>query len=324
MAVVVLLPLQLAPLAMMNTERPSYRKVRDFLDRLDGPVIPTDSTLAQQARNMFSKEDAFDFAREAFAGPSVVLVRPYSSQNIGSVARCMLNFGLTDLRVVRPARSDWLNRDALECAAGARGVLVNARVFDSVVDAVADVHAVYATTARFRDVNKDAPLLPDEVARRVAAAGAQDLRSALLFGSERNGLANDELAVAHDLVSIPSNMVFGSLNLSHAVMILAYECWLALLASRRNGPGAAPVAAAAAAPEPATPRETEALFSRLRKGLENTATPDRAASIVDKVRNMLLRARVTKAEVRLLHGVVRDALRADVPLESEAESTRGP
>ncbi|KAG8464105.1 hypothetical protein KFE25_000273 [Diacronema lutheri] len=320
--------------AVMNIEKPSYRKVRDFLSRIDSAVIATDSTLAQQARNVFSKEDAYAFSREAYTGPVVLLVRPHLPQNIGSVARSMLNFGLTELRIVRPDDARWLCDDALATATGAREILENAVVYDDLRAAVADMHTVYATTARFRDTNKPEPLVPREAAEQIAASIGAGRKVGILFGSERNGLSNDEVDVAHELVCIPSNMMFGSLNLSHAVMVLAYECWLALLAlsekraaqrararpsARFDAIGQA-VEDGRAAAEPATPQppvtleampatfsETEALFSRLRHGIEATGkfSPERAMSVYPKLHNMLLRLRPSGAEVRLLHGVVR-------------------
>lgn len=328
----------------MKVQKPSYRKVRDFLSTIDSAVIATDSALAQQARNVFSKEDAYAFSREAFCGPTIVLVRPHLPQNIGSVARSMLNFGLTDLRIVNAENSCWMSDEALACAVGAREILENAGVYDSLEAAVADMHTIYATTARFRDTNKPEPLLPREAALQISRSIRDGRKVCILFGSERNGLSNEEVDVAHELVSIPSNMMFGSLNLSHAVMVLAYECWLALLAladKPAQRTGARPDArfdgiAEAAEPgadkpprppspleaEPATFSETQALFTRLRRGLEGTSAfpPERAASVYPKLHNMLLRLRPSGAEVRLLHGVVRAIFGSPADLGSDPPS----
>lgn len=327
----------------MNTEKPSYRKVRDFLSQIDSAVIATDSTLAQQARNVFSKEDAYTFSKEAFTGPTIVLVRPHLPQNIGSVARSMLNFGLTDLRIVKP-EGDVMSDDALACAVGAREILENAGVYDELSAAVADMHTIYATTARFRDTNKPEPLLPREAAMQMSRSINDGRKVCILFGSERNGLSNEEVDVAHELVTIPSNMMFGSLNLSHAVMVLAYECWLALLAlaekraaRKADTPLSArfdsiaqateegsPVAPPSLEATPATFGETEALFARLRYGLERSSMfpPERAASVYPKLHNMLLRLRPNGAEVRLLHGVVR-AIFGD-PADIRSVAPEGP
>jgi tRNA/rRNA methyltransferase len=304
----------------MNTVNPSYRKVREFIKTIDSAVIPTDSNIAQQARNVFSKDDAFTFSKQAYTGPTIVLVRPYDSKNIGSVARSMLNFGLTDLRIVKP-REDWQNRDALECASGAREILQNAVVYDDLSEAVADMQTIYATTARYRDSNKPDPQLPREAAEQIATSIQGGRRVCILFGSERNGLSNEEVEVAHELVSIPSNMMFGSLNLSHAVMVLAYECWLALLSvnakrSQKLAGQAGDVAEGGAEAEesvlsadaaPATFSQTEALFERLKLGLEATTRfpPERAQTVYPKLHNLILRLRPNAAEVRLMHGVVR-------------------
>lgn len=150
--------------------------------------------------------------------PVIVLVRPQLGENIGKAARAMLNFGLTEMRLVSP-RDGWPNPSAGPAAAGADMVLHNAQVFESVADAVADCANVYATTVRKRGVTKPV-LKPDEVAREIVT---QPGRSAILFGPERSGLETEDVALARAILTVPINQEFGSLNLAQAVILVAYE-----------------------------------------------------------------------------------------------------
>src|SRR6187402_140928 len=150
--------------------------------------------------------------------PVIVLVRPQLAQNIGKAARAMLNFGLTDLRLVSP-RDGWPNPDAGPAASGADSVLADARLFDNVADAVADCAHVYATTVRKRGVTKPV-VRPDEAA---IAIRSEPGGSAILFGPERSGLETGDVAGARTILTVPINPEFGSLNLAQAVILVAYE-----------------------------------------------------------------------------------------------------
>ena len=150
--------------------------------------------------------------------PLIVLVRPQLGENIGKAARAMLNFGLTELRLVEP-RDGWPNPSAGPAAAGADEVLERATVYPTLADAVADCAHVYATTVRKRGVTK--PVLTPEQA--AAAIHREAGRSALVFGPERSGLETDDVALARAIVTVPVNPAFGSLNLAQAVILCAYE-----------------------------------------------------------------------------------------------------
>jgi tRNA/rRNA methyltransferase len=150
--------------------------------------------------------------------PAIVLVRPQLGENIGKAARAMLNFGLTDLRLVSP-RDGWPNPDAGPAASGADIVLEKAQVFNTIADAIADCAHVYATTVRKRGVTKPV-VTPTEAA---SAIHADHGRSALLFGPERSGLESDDVAIARTIITVPINPEFGSLNLAQAVILCAYE-----------------------------------------------------------------------------------------------------
>jgi len=150
--------------------------------------------------------------------PVIVLVRPQLGENIGKAARAMLNFGLTEMRLVTP-RDGWPNPSAGPAAAGADVVLEKAAVFETLADAVADCAHVYATTVRKRGVTKPV-VTPEEAAQ---AIHREPGRSAFVFGPERSGLETEDVALARAILTVPINPEFGSLNLAQAVILCAYE-----------------------------------------------------------------------------------------------------
>ena len=150
--------------------------------------------------------------------PVIVLVRPQLGENIGKAARAMLNFGLTELRLVNP-RDGWPNPDAGPSASGADIVLDKAQVFATTAEAVADCAHIYATTVRKRGVTKPV-VTPAEAAQEVVQAKG---RSAILFGAERSGLETEDVALARAILTVPINPEFSSLNLAQAVILCAYE-----------------------------------------------------------------------------------------------------
>jgi tRNA/rRNA methyltransferase len=150
--------------------------------------------------------------------PVIVLVRPQLGQNIGKAARAMLNFGLTEMRLVAP-RDGWPNPEAGPSASGADAVLESAMVFATTADAIADCSLVYASTVRRRDLVIPVSS-PEEMATGIHA---NDGKSAILFGPERSGLETEDVALANGIVTVPINPDFGSLNLAQAVILLAYE-----------------------------------------------------------------------------------------------------
>ena len=152
------------------------------------------------------------------SSPVIVLVRPQLGENIGKAARAMLNFGLTEMRLVAP-RDGWPNPDAGPAAAGADIVLERAPVFDTLAEAVADCAHVYATTVRKRGVTKPV-VTPEEAAAEIHRAQG---RSAIVFGPERSGLETEEVALCRCILTVPINPDFASLNLAQAVILCAYE-----------------------------------------------------------------------------------------------------
>ena len=227
------------------------------------------------------------------APPVIVLVRPQLGENIGKAARAMLNFGLTELRLVAP-RDGWPNPAAGPAAAGADGVLTEAQVFASVADAVADCAHVYATTVRRRGVTKPV-VTPEQAARAMHAAPA---RSAILFGPERAGLETEDVALARDILTVPINPEFGSLNLAQAVILVAYE-WSKHVAL------ASPPAVDLA--DPAPQQELEGMIEQLDAMLERAGfyfPPDRVPTVRRTLRTLLTKPAWSAQEVRTLRGVL--------------------
>lgn len=225
--------------------------------------------------------------------PAIVLVRPQLGENIGKAARAMLNFGLTDMRLVAP-RDGWPNPAAGPAASGADVVLANARVFDSLAEAIADCHHVYATTVRKRGVTKPV-VTPEEAAR---AIHAEPERSAILFGPERSGLETDDVAIARTIITVPINPEFGSLNLAQAVILVAYE-W-----SKGMGLAQPPVTDI---DPPAAQEDLDGLIDQMETMLEGAGyfyPPDRMPTVKRTLRSLLTKPRWSAQEVRTMRGVL--------------------
>ena len=240
-------------------------------------------------------------------GPSVVLVAPQLGENIGMVARAMLNCGLTKLSLVRP-RDGWPNPAAEAAAAGAAEVLDGVAVFASTADAVAGFRRVYATTARPRGMVKPV-LTPRAAACDMRAAEGEGVSVAVLFGAERSGLSNDELALADRVIEVPLNPAFASLNLAQAVLVVGYEWFQAA----HPQPSESPVTTLSGGGLPAERGELLNFLERLERSLDGGDffhPPEKRASMVRNLRNIFLRGDLTDAEVRTLHGVVSALLKA--------------
>jgi tRNA/rRNA methyltransferase len=225
--------------------------------------------------------------------PIIVLVRPQLGENIGKAARAMLNFGLTEMRLVAP-RDGWPNPQAGPAASGADVVLERAVVFDSVAEAVADCPHVYATTVRKRGVTK--PVMTPEAAAREIHEQAG--RAAILFGPERSGLETDDVAVARTIVTVPINPEFGSLNLAQAVILVAYE-WSKGVALAQPTDTDLPL--------PAPQEELDGMIGQLDAMLEGAGfyfPPDRVPTTKRTLRTLLTKPGWSSQEVRTLRGVL--------------------
>lgn len=233
--------------------------------------------------------------------PVIVLVRPQLGENIGKAARAMLNFGLTEMRLVSP-RDGWPNPSAGPAASGADIVLAQAQVYATTAEAVADCAHVHATTVRKRGVTK--PVLgPDEVGRQVHTLAG---RHAILFGPERSGLETEDVALARTILTVPINPEFGSLNLAQAVILVAYE-W------SRIGREIADASDVLVQPTledtlpPAPQEELEGLIAHFEKMLEprDYFFPEsRAESTRRTLRTLLTKPGWNHLEVRTLRGIL--------------------
>ncbi len=233
--------------------------------------------------------------------PIIVLVSPQLGENIGKAARAMLNFGLTEMRIVNP-RDGWPNPDAGPSASGADIVLENAEVFTSLSDAVADCTAVYATTVRKRGVTKPV-VTPETAAQEISADGG---RAAILFGPERSGLESDDVAVAGKIITVPINPEFGSLNLAQAVILCAYE-W-----SKRADGLESPTKSQEAPPAPQV--ELDDLIAHLEALLEKRGyffPPDRTVMTKRNLRTLFTQPKWNSGQVRTMRGVLRAFDRKD-------------
>ena len=234
---------------------------------------------------------------EYLPSPAIVLCEPQLGENIGTTARAMAKFGLWDLRLVNP-RDGWPNERAVAAASRADHVLEKTRVFTTLADAIADLRLVYATTARRRDMEKDV-LGPEDATRNLAAHIGGGSGAGLLFGRERWGLYNDEIAVADAIVTLPVEPAFASLNIAQAVLIMSYE-W-----RRQTTDSVLPFAENAG--ELATKGELMGMFEHLEGVLDTTGfftSPDKRPSMVHNLRTMLTRGSFTAQEVRTFRGVV--------------------
>jgi tRNA/rRNA methyltransferase len=231
-------------------------------------------------------------------GPIVVLVEPQLGENIGAAARAMANFGLSQLRLVNP-RQGWPNDKARMMATGAGRVLDAAALYPTLAAAIADCSCVIATTARAHDQAK--PVIgPAEAAALVAPRVAAGENVALLFGRERNGLENDEVALADAIVTLPVNPAFASLNLAQAVVIVAYE-WFKL-AGAGTLPFAMPNKSA-----PAPKQQLLAFFESVERELEKVEffrPPDKRETMQINLRNIFTRMQPTQQDIQTLHGVI--------------------
>lgn len=222
--------------------------------------------------------------------PAMIMVRPQMGENIGAAARVMKNFGLSDLRIVSP-RDGWPNEKALAMSAHASDVVQAARLYDSLQDAVADLQWVAATTARERAMEK-----PVKTPREFYAALPCDVKAGIVFGPERTGLENDDLAQCHLVVSMAVNPEYPSLNLAQAVAIMAYEAM-----ATQSG------FALSAEASLASTQEVQGFFGQLEAALDEAhfwRVEEKKPAMWRNIRTIFQRAQLTVQEVRTLRGVV--------------------
>src|SRR3979411_1645575 len=232
------------------------------------------------------------------AGPVVILVEPQLGENIGLAARAMGNFGLTRLRIVNP-RDGCPNVHARRAASGADHVLDHVELFDTVEQAVADCTLLFATTARAHDQAKRV-VAPEAAAREIAAEITGGGEVGILFGRERYGLQNEEVARANRIVTFPVNPGFASLNLAPAVLLIGYE-WFNL-STEGELPFAMPERS-----ERASQHQMQAFFDNLVRELDKVEflrPAEKRETMLVNLRNIFARMEPTKQDMHTLHGVV--------------------
>ena len=231
--------------------------------------------------------------------PVFVLVRPQMGENIGAAARAMLNFGLTRLRITDP-RDGWPNPKAAAMASGAGRLLDHAGIFPDVATAIADCHYVFATTARPRDLTKPV-FTPEQAMAQARTLAAQGKQVGFLFGPERTGLENPDIAQAQAIITVPVNPDFPSLNLAQCVLLAGYE-WRRQTAGTLDAPNI----------DLATAFEVEKLGDHFEQRLTEVSfffPPEKADNRKQNLRNMWSRLSLTRPEVQILHAMLRQLLR---------------
>ena len=230
--------------------------------------------------------------------PAIILVGPTLGENIGAAARAMMNFGLSDMRLVSP-KGVWPNQKAINTASGAERILEYASVFDTTEAAVADLQRLYATTARVRDMEKPV-LTPRGLAGVVREKSVTGAKSGILFGRESKGLDNGDVAMSDAIVMVPVHPDHTSINLGQAVLLIGYEWFLAgdpetiSAVTRKSG-------------QPASREELIAFFEHLESELDDCGflyPPEKRPRMVRNIRNMFTRTGLSDQEVKTLRGIV--------------------
>lgn len=231
--------------------------------------------------------------------PSIILVEPQMGENIGAAARAMYNFGLEWLRLVNP-RDGWPNQKAVTMASGAGRVLDQVQISQTTDQAVGDLHYIFATTARGRDLTKPV-VSPEQAMLMTRAMIGAGQKVGVLFGPERSGLHNADISRANAIISVPVNPGFASLNLAQCVLLLAYE-W------RRQTEDIPAEVMALAGSKPATAIEMQKLTEHMEQRLDLTGffwPEHKAESMRLNLRNMMSRMPMTEADIRIMHGIIR-------------------
>lgn len=235
--------------------------------------------------------------------PVMVLVRPQMGENIGGAARAMWNFGLDRMRIVNP-RDGWPNQKAVAMSSGAGRLLDEAQICGSTAEAVADCTYVFATTARSRDLT--VPVMTPEHAMQVAREKIMSgQKVAVLYGPERAGLENDDIALANAVINVPVNPEYASLNLAQCVLLTAYE-WM------RGGADVAPERMSMAGSDWASQGDVDALARHFEDRLDEAGfffPEPKAEGMKINLRNMWSRFPMTRVDIQMLHGMMRQMVR---------------
>lgn len=278
------------------------------IDGLSSPYVKWDGY-----SQPLTKEGAYAAAAAGTAQmPVIILVNPFLDQNVGSVSRAMLNFGMVELRVVDP-NCNILSEHALALAAGSAEILQNAKVFSTLSEAIADLQRVMATTIRPRHMTQvvytPAAAAKEAVNRPISSSDAlgATVKTGILFGRERSGLTNDEVAMADSIITINTFKQFSSLNLAQAVNIIGYEMWKRKVELENNNVQPEAWLHPKDNTRLARREELESFFMRLEVKLNERSfqiNENRRDICYRNIRNIFQRVLITKSEIDLLQGVL--------------------
>lgn len=228
--------------------------------------------------------------------PVVILVRPQLAQNIGMVARSMMNCGLSELRLVKPKQSH-LSDEAVSASSGAQMILKQAEIFNTLEDALADIHYSFATTARVRDMQK--PVLnPEKASLKTNSFLKKDKKVAFVFGPERTGLENEDLILANAIISVDLNPVHSSLNLAQAVLLIGWSWWQSKNRTEKDKKISSI----------ATQKELDNFLIFFEKELDKSGYfqwPEKRLRMLQNMRNIFTRNELTSSEIKTLYRMVK-------------------
>ncbi len=233
--------------------------------------------------------------------PTIILIDPQGSGNIGACARAMMNFGLTQLRLVRP-KTNWLNLETRKMASGANEILEAIQIYPSTQEACADLQVIYATGSKSRDMVKPV-YTPRHAAQEIYKFTQEDAAVGILFGTEPSGLGNQDVMRARALIQIPTSTLFDSLNLAQAVLLIGYEFFQTHLPSTFS-----PTHLSGRGNTYATQDELYGFLDQLEGELDTAnfwRVPAKKPDMLINVRNIFNRLQLTKQEVSTLRGIVK-------------------
>jgi tRNA/rRNA methyltransferase len=236
------------------------------------------------------------------SSPAIILVRPQLGENIGACARVMCNFNLSDLRIIAP-RDGWPNDKAIDMAKSAKHIIEQATIYNTVEEALGDIHFLYATTVRPRYMVK--PVYTPKKAIEDIYSHTNN-KSAILFGPERSGLSNDEIALANAIITVPVGSEYDSLNLAQAVAIIAYEYFVYRQDYTKEH---LPLGNT----QLANRKEIALLLGHLEEELDKSGffyVKAKREHMSRNIRNLFARTTLTEQDVRTLRGIIRSLIGA--------------
>ncbi len=248
--------------------------------------------------------------------PAVILVNPQLGENIGTAARAMANFALSELHIVDP-RDGWPNERALSTSSGAVNIIERATLHETCMNAIEPFHRVYATTARPRGMTMQV-MTPEEAAADMHVRVARGERIAIMFGRERWGLDNEEVSLADVIITAPVDPEFASINIAQAVLLIGYEWYKPIAASLGMGTGELAAIKGSGLRVRgdeglANKKDLHGFFSHLETELEAAGffkSSDMRPGMIRNLRNMFQRVELSLQEIRTLRGVIASLTRA--------------